>query len=299
MPQNHLKSFVKHLEEKKYSLETIDSYKKTLNLFYGYISFKYQKDKEVFQISSSDIKSFLKVRLEEGISSSTVNKDLAILKTYFNYLWEIDKVPVDPAVKIKRKRVEEHKTTHLKYSDLLMILPKILNNREYTPLRKVIFILGLKGIKTSELSLLKKEDISIVNDQVYIDLSNRTLVLSNIEAEYFLEYYHSTLFLSNEYVFTSKRQKNRKRKEDKSVNNEEIVPIEAMSILSHLYRISDDYQLNDRLTLTSMRTVYTYHLYTEEHLSIEQISEILGIEKVSVIGSLKSAVDKQKIRKTS
>ncbi|MBT2695849.1 hypothetical protein J7E79_00090 [Bacillus sp. ISL-40] len=41
-------------------------------------------------------------QLERDKSISTVNKELAIIKTFFHYLWEINKVPVDPAVKIKR-----------------------------------------------------------------------------------------------------------------------------------------------------------------------------------------------------
>lgn len=280
--------FIKYLEGKNYSPDTIGSYEKTLQLFHGFIKYKYQEDKEPFQISPSDIKSFMKKRLEEGINVTTVNKDLAILKTYFNFLWEKDKVPVDPAVKIKRERVKDLKSLDINYSNLLEIQPKVLKNPDYSPLRKSIYLLGMQGIKTSELSALKKEDVTIGPNQVELKLNNRALHLTGPESEHFIEFYHSTLFHTSDYIFTSKRQ-----------NDSSLCPIEPMTILTHLYRISEDYQLNVRLTLTSMRGAYTYYLYTKQRYSIEQISLMLGIEKISVVGALKNIQERSVNTKTS
>lgn len=51
--------FIKHIENKGYSEETVNSYEKVINQFFAFIKDKYPENKEPFQITSSDIIKYL------------------------------------------------------------------------------------------------------------------------------------------------------------------------------------------------------------------------------------------------
>lgn len=269
--------FIKHIENKGYSIETTASYEKVINQFFGFIKAVYPQNKEPFQISPNDIKNYLEEQKEKNKGISTINKELAILKTLFNYLWEINIVPIDPAVKIKRYKVESLPKVDITYPKLLEILDKVLNNGGYTPVRKAIFLLAIKGLRTSEFRF-KKEDVtdSVSNDTVTIKLKNRVITLEGREATYFQEYFYEAALNGCDYVFTTKP------------HGEDVAgPIQVMSILNHLRSISHDYLPNEEtLTLISIRKALAYDLYIKKN-SIQSIAKILGIEENSASSYLK------------
>lgn len=270
--------FIRHLESKGYSEETVKSYEKVILQFFSYIQCNYQSNKEPFQISSKDIKNYLEVQREKDKTISTINKEMAILKTLFNYLWEIDKVPVDPAVKIKRYIVENPPKVEVTFEEVEDILSKVLLNKGYSKLRKAIFLLATKGLKTADFRF-KKEDVkeSVEEEKVTIKLRNRTIAIEGNEASYFQEYFYETIFNGSDYVFTTKPH-----------GEEYGGPIQVMSILNHLRAISNDY-LGDNLkplTLVSIRRAIAYNLYLQKY-SIQDIAIRLGIEEYSASNYLK------------
>lgn len=269
--------FIKHIESKGYSKETVLSYRKVLNLFIIHLNSIYPEGKEPYEINPSDIKNYLSNQLQDGKMISTLNKELGILKTWFNYLWERDIVKVDPAVKIKRLKTTDSLKIDITYEDIQLLLPKVLSNPSYQPIRKVIFLLATKGLKTSDFRFTKDDIlISEKNNEIEIPLSNRKLILKDQEADHFLEYYNSTLFNGSDFVFITNKSK------------EGPVAIEVMSILTHLRAISNDYLPNFdiQLTLVNMRRALIYYLYTKKKLSIQQIAAELGIEEQSAANYL-------------
>lgn len=271
--------FIKHIENKGYSSETIKSYEKVIQQFFAYIKYTYPNNKEPFQISPLDIKNYLEEQLEKAKSISTINKELAILKTLFNYFWEIDKVPVDPAVKIKRYKDTTKLKLEITYEEVTELLNKVLYHHEYSPVRKAIFLLATKGLKTADFRFTK-DDVVDRDDSVEILLKNRSIVLEGIEASYFREYFNECLTNGSEYVFVT------------TPRGEEMGgPIQVMSILSHLRAISHDF-LGDiqPLTLIAIRKALAYELYTRRN-SIQMIARELGIEENSASNYLKNITE--------
>ena len=269
--------FLNHLENKGYSKETVQSYEKVLNQFFIFIKTTYPDNKEPFQISSRDIKSYLELQKEKDKSLSTINKELAILKTFFNYLWEINKVPIDPAVKIKRYDTKEKPTIDFPFDELKSLLDKVLKNHDYPPVRKAIFLLATKGMKTAEFRF--KRDCVMEypeNEKIVIKLHNRNIQLEGKEASYFQEYFYESMFNGSDYVFLTKK------------HGEEIGgPIEVMSILNHLRAIAKDYLGEDKtITLVSIRRAIAFDLYTKQ-IPIQQIAKTMGIEEESASNYLK------------
>lgn len=269
--------FIKHIEKKGYSKETIQSYEKIVNQFFIYIQSVYPENKDPIHISASDIKNYLETQLIKEKSVSTINKELAILKTMFNYLWEINKIPIDPAVKIKRYASNDKPAIDLPLSELLELLEKVLANPDYPSVRKSIFLLATKGLKTSEFRF-KKEDVKEYPEleKIVIQLHNRQIDLTGKEASYFQEYFYESVFNGSDYVFITKK------------HGEEMGrPIEVMSILNHLRAIAKDY-LNDHhtITLVGIRRAIAFDLYIK-HTPIQQIAKLLGIEEESASNYVK------------
>lgn len=282
--------FIGHLENKGYSEETVKSYEKVITQFFSFIQSTYPDNKEPFQISAKDIKTYLEKQREKDKSVSTVNKELAILKTLFNYLWEINKVQVDPAVKIKRYKVNNLPKVDITFEEVEEVLKKVLKNDNYSKLRKAIFLLATKGLKTADFRF-KKEDVidSDKEELLTINLRNRSIVLEGIEASYFQEYFYETMFNESEYVFTTKPH-----------GEEQGGPIQVMSILNHLRAISNDYlgDNNEPLTLVSIRRSIAYNLYMQK-MSIQSIAKTLGIEEYSASNYIRHLIVENSISKST
>ncbi|MCM2535213.1 phage integrase N-terminal SAM-like domain-containing protein [Neobacillus pocheonensis] len=270
--------FIKHIEDKGYRTETVKSYEKVVNQFFRYIMTTFPSNKEPFQISPIDIKNYLEEQLDRDKSISTVNKELAILKTLFHYLWEINKVPIDPTVKIKRYKEEKERKVEVTYDEILTILEKVLSNMEYSKLRKSIFLLAVKGLKTADFRFKKEDVLDIIEDnKLVIELKNRSITLHGIEATYFRDYYYETMHSESEYIFTTKPH-----------GEQYGVPIQVMFILNHLRAISQDYlrENSPAFTLISIRRAIALNLYFKKY-PIQMIARELGIEENSASNYLK------------
>lgn len=281
--------FIEHIKNNGYSHETIASYEKVLNQFFGYLSKNYNRHLEAHEINPSDIKSYLEDQIDKEKSVSTINKELAIIKTLFNYLWEKNKVPIDPAVKLKRYKSENNTELLVTLKEILDILPKVMVNTSYPLNRKVIFLLATKGLKTADYRF-KRDDVLDLTDKevVEIQLKNRKIVLEDKEASWFLEYYYESILNDSEYIFTTKSHKEEKRG-----------PIQVMSILNHLRIITADYLPKETppLTLLSIRRAIAYDLYTKK-IPIQQIALELGIEESTASNYLKHLVTNEILKKT-
>jgi site-specific recombinase XerD len=274
--------YVKYLENKGYKRHTINTYMKTINAFLHFINVTYKCAKEPYEISSADIRKFLDYKIhQEGNTIETANKHLTILKNFFDYLWQIDKIAVDPTVKIKRLKGNTVKITQVTYEDLLHLKPKIIRNSDYPLVRKAIYILSLKGLRSSEFHF-KKDDVQEQENEVIIHLKKHTISLTGEDAEVFMSYFFESQFNSTEYVFVTKKHDHR------------LVPIEFMSILSHLRQISRDYRLPVNLNLNEIRHYYAYYLYVKKRMAIQQIALLLGIQEASASQLIKESLERHK-----
>ncbi|MGS2779881.1 tyrosine-type recombinase/integrase [Robertmurraya sp. GLU-23] len=269
--------FIRSIEQKGYSDETIRSYERVVSQFFVFINQLYPDSKDPHEINPLDIKQYLDGQIDKDKSISTVNKELAIIKTMFHYFWENNIVPIDPTVKIKRYAVKEKPVVEISYEVISRLVDKVLSNSDYSKLRKALFILAAKGLKTADFRFKKKDVIDhTFKDQVDINLKNRKITLLDKEASYFLEYYYETLFNDSEYVFTTKPH-----------GSDIGGPIEVMSILNHLRYISQDF-LSDKkpLNLLVIRRAIAYDLYMKK-LPIQQIAKELGIEEMTTSNFVK------------
>jgi len=274
--------YKKYLEYQQKSKETVKDYLKTVNMFFRFIDNKYGNNYEMYKVATSDVREFLKNKLDDGNSKTTVNKHLTILKNFFDYLWKIEKVPIDPIAKLKHFKHQTERPNLITYEALLKLLPDVLKNVNYTNLRKSIYILAIYGLNISDFHF-KKGDVLDKGDSVEIILKNRPPIeLNERRAEIFLSYYNESIFNGTDYVFVTKKM------------DQTFVPIEVMSVHYHLNEISEDYSLPSKLSPNVIRHSFTYYLFMEKRMTVEQVADIFGIENKSAATLVKESQRRNK-----
>ncbi|MFE7064197.1 tyrosine-type recombinase/integrase [Sutcliffiella sp. NPDC057660] len=278
--------FRKYLTEQGYKEPTMVSYTSTVESFFAYLTATYKRNKELHEINPSDIKGFINSKVIEANSIHTINKHIAILKTFFDYLWKVGKLPIDPAVKIRRLKNNDPGPKDIEYNRLLEIRPQIINDNRYNLITKSIFVLALKGLRFSEFHFTKKDVTYAANGIIQIKIEtrnnkNRVVNLSGKDAEIFDAFFTDCQFNPGDYVFTTKRQQ-----------TNEFVPIEIDSMYTYLKNIRNDYELPRRFKLDDIRIAYAYYLRTNQHYMIDQIAEEFGIEKMRAAELSKLAIER-------
>ncbi|GLO68289.1 MULTISPECIES: tyrosine-type recombinase/integrase [Oceanobacillus] len=264
--------YKKYLVEKGKSIRTVDDYISLIEQFIAHLDYVYKKDPlEVFEIQNKHIRIFLdKKRYIDKIELSTLNKNITILKSFFNYLWKTQQIPVDPASKLEHAKYSINKPISLRYEMLLEILPSIITNNYYTELKKIIFIFVMHGFRIQDFQILKKDVIDNGDSILIFPKYHEAIELYGQELDIFIKVFNDALFHESDYVFVTKRHDDKK-----------LVPIEIMGIHKHLKEIQEDYRIPTKLNTNTIRHSYAYYLYHEKDFTFENIATIFGIENSS------------------
>ena len=108
--------------------------------FINYIKdFHHESFSDFNLIDRSQIRQFMGIEFESGLSSKTVARRLASIKSFFNYLIQIELVTDSPASHIKSPKIEKN-------------IPKFIHNN------KISFLMQIPNKKT----LIGKRDLAIL-----------------------------------------------------------------------------------------------------------------------------------------
>jgi len=168
-----LDDFLLYLKTNNYSMETIYNYERDLNVFsqfladspapsFGKIN-KRTIDQYKAYLVSRDRKTAIKAENGAKLSSSSVNRMLSSLRSYFKYLVDRDElVPIPPEV-IKLVKTEKRHPHVAELKDLVKIIesPSVLENNQRVSLRNraILEVLFSTGMRISELCNLNRVDI--------------------------------------------------------------------------------------------------------------------------------------------
>ncbi|MCK6259545.1 site-specific integrase [Fictibacillus sp. KIGAM418] len=261
--------YSQYLMQHKKSESTIDENVRQIDYFFSYLDQTYNRSVELHEIKADHIREYFNFK-KSTIKESSINKIHSILKSFFNYLWEINKIPYDPMVKIKRFKVKKEEKPILSYKAFQELKSKALERVDYSPLRKAILICSIYGLRPSDFHFIK-DDVSYEKSGLVIRLHKRTIFLNEIESDYFLQYYNQAQFNDSPYVFVTKERE-----------NETLNPVNKMTIYSNLRVIARNFNV-PQFNLNDIRFAYAHYLLTHEGLTIEEIASRMGIETASAV----------------
>ena len=149
-----LKEFLIYIsEERNYSRHTLKAYERDLVKFAKFLELYHSKSLiDLNQVDRGLIRQFMGKEFDEGLSSKTVARRLASIKSFFNYLIQIELIVDSPASHIKSPKVEKNipKFIHVNKIKYLMEIPdknSLIGKRDIA----ILELFYATGMRLSEL----------------------------------------------------------------------------------------------------------------------------------------------------
>lgn len=116
--------------------------------------------KKITEIDSIDIMRFLSNKRQRGAGDSTRNRYLSSIRTFFNALIEYKYVSINPALTIKKSKVEKKQIPSYLEEDLLSSFIDSIKGKYQIRNVTMFLLMSYAGLRVSELSKLNISDFN-------------------------------------------------------------------------------------------------------------------------------------------
>ena len=171
MDNNLVENFLDFLQkDKKLSDNTLQSYNRDIKLYGNYLE---NNNLDMLKTDEESIKTYLDSLKENGKAVSTVSRNLASLRSFYQYLYKTKCVTEDPTVNLESPKIERKppKILSAEQVELLLEQPKCVDLKGYRD-KAMLELVYATGIRVTELISLNIDDINL--ESGYIKCSNRT-----------------------------------------------------------------------------------------------------------------------------
>ena len=166
----YLEDFINYIKsEKRFSKHTITSYETDLNQFFNYIQAECQitnpKD-----VSFKLIRNWISSLLENNLKSSSVNRKISSLKSYYKFLLVSNYVETNPTLKLISPKSSKRLPVFVDKDNMDSLFDKDFFEDSYEGKRDklIIELFYFTGMRLSELINIKTSDIDKVNSQIKV-----------------------------------------------------------------------------------------------------------------------------------
>lgn len=158
--------FLVYLESiKKYSDNTIINYDLDLSKFEDYLNLKKKNSKD---IEYKDILDYINY-LKEDHKSTSINRNLSCLRSYYDFLIRNSKIKNNPFNIIHSMKKEKKLPEYFKYNEYVELVNSIDASDNLGIRNKCIFeVLLCTGCRVNELVNIKLNDIDINNQEIRV-----------------------------------------------------------------------------------------------------------------------------------
>lgn len=165
-----LKSFSDYLLlEKTYSKHTVVAYIRDLEMFKEFLNDNHNHE-DISIVGYSEIRQWIVVLVDSGISNRTINRKISSLNTYFKFLQKIEAIDVNPLKMHKSLKVGKKVQLPFSEAELKSVLENSIEVVDFTSARDqlIIELFYATGIRRIELVNIKLTDIDYGNNQVKV-----------------------------------------------------------------------------------------------------------------------------------
>lgn len=190
MGEYYVDSYINYLSEvKRSSNNTISSYKRDLLKMCKF--FNGNGIDDVHDVNSTDLNSYISSLNKQGMSTATVSRNIASIKSFFMYLFKNKVIDEDCADKLKAPKIDKKVPEILSIEEINLLLdqPSDRTNKEIRD-KAMLELLYATGLRVSELISIKLEDVNLTLSFILCRDNNKERVIP-IEnaAKSALEYY--------------------------------------------------------------------------------------------------------------
>ncbi len=158
--EKHIKLFLEFLQDdKKLSNNTLQSYRRDIEQYKDYI----QNNKiNYLKVDGEDLQEYLKKLQEMGKKTSTISRNLASIRSFYQFLLRIKKVKHDPTDGIQSPKVEKKAPSVLtsKEVELLLEQPKDVDLKG-TRDKAMLEFAYATGMRVTEIISLDIDDVNL------------------------------------------------------------------------------------------------------------------------------------------
>ena len=158
--EEQLNLFFRFLEnEKKVSLNTLQSYKRDLKQFEKYLETSEEGYKD---LTNEGIKDYIKYMQEEGKKPSTISRGLASIRSFYQYEAKNKVVEKDPTEGIQSPKIEKRVPSVLTSNEVALLLDQPKNvDLKGTRDKAMLEFAYATGMRVTEIISLNVEDINL------------------------------------------------------------------------------------------------------------------------------------------
>ena len=162
--------FLQHIQyEKRLSHHTVMAYENDMKQFSLYLQFQYEL-KEPEKADSQMVRSWIVSLAEEKMDNRTINRKIATLRSYFNFLLRHKTISADPMLKVKALKTDRNLPKYVEEKPMQTMLDEVEFADDFAGLRDklVLELLYGTGMRLAELIGLKIADINLYNHTLMV-----------------------------------------------------------------------------------------------------------------------------------
>lgn len=159
--EQQLDNFIHYLEAvRKSSRNTILSYKRDLEKFATFLDAQAVVD--LTDVNETTMNAYILMMEQKQFATSTISRNIAALKSFFDYLERYENHQGNPAARLKAPKIEKKAPEVLTVAEVTRLLeqPAGRNNKELRD-KAMLELMYATGIRVSELVSLTIDDINV------------------------------------------------------------------------------------------------------------------------------------------
>lgn len=280
--------FIKYLRyEKNCSSHTEISYFKDLAQFQLYIESEVGHF-DPLTISTDLIRMWIVQLMEQGYKSSTVNRKLSTIKSFYIFLQKKGFVEINPAVYLQGPKKEKLLPNFVKHADMLKVLSSDSFTDDFEGVRNLFLIelLYLTGLRTDELVVLKDVDIDLISSTMHVHgkgNKDRVIPISPKTNKLFVEYIkvrNEEIENRTPYLFVRKNGKQLYHRMVYAIVNKHLSDVKTLSVKSpHVLRhsfatvmLNSGAEINAVKNLLGHASLSSTQIYT--HVTFKELKKV-------------------------
>ena len=187
--EKQIKLFLEFLEnDKKLSLNTLQSYKRDILQYQEYIE---KNGLNYLKVDQNDINEYFESLKEMNKKTSTISRNLATIRSFYQYLLRVKKVKKDPTVGVQSPKVTKKVPNILtaKEVELLLEQPKNIDLKGIRDKAMLEFAYAT-GMRVTEIISLNIDDVNLSQNYVTCNSGSkkRNIPLGSISSRALAEY---------------------------------------------------------------------------------------------------------------
>ena len=187
--EKQIKLFLEFLEnDKKLSLNTLQSYKRDITQYQEYID---KNGLNYLKLDNEDIEKYFKALKMLNKKTSTISRNLATIRSFYQFLLRTKKIKVDPTVGVQSPKVEKKVPSILtsKEVELLLEQPKNIDLKGIRDKAMLEFAYAT-GMRVTEIISLDITDVNLEGSYVVCNagFKKRNIPLGSISLKALKDY---------------------------------------------------------------------------------------------------------------